>query len=452
MERGAEIKVGLIVLVAAVALAAVIYYIMGLGALRDTYTITAVFDNAQGIRPGDPVMLSGLQVGQVADVSLTPRQRAALKLRINKGVEIRHKATIRIGTGALIGERFVEIVPDPQDTTPPLAEGGQIAGATTPTVQDVLDAAAPLVDNLLQVSRQLNVALSEKGLVGKTTRTLDAFTSTAEASEELARSLAAAARATQPSARQILQDAEAVVKDVHAITSTLQAHLGRTQAPQNIEDMTASLSSAAHRLDAIIAVLEEATASEEARASLRGAVADLRATLANARGASEELNRIMPVARQAVENVNALVKSPVEIKRRLGIPSVRARFDILYSPTGARTWTDANVDVELGRQRFFRVGAVGIGDETDVNAQLGMPLGPGRLRYGLVRSSVGIGYDYPLPRNSELSVDAFDPNDPHVDILAAYGLPGRYSYWSVVGGGRNLLHENDLVLGVRLKR
>ncbi len=126
-------RVRLIAATAAVAAAALVLAIFGTGAGDDhngDYKVRAIFSSAFTVIPGEDVKISGVKVGKISALDVTPDNKAAVVLDITEPgfKDFRKDATCTIRPQSLIGERFVECTP-----TQPRAEG---------------DAAAPALDKI----------------------------------------------------------------------------------------------------------------------------------------------------------------------------------------------------------------------------------------------------------------------------------------------------------------
>lgn len=69
----------------------------------------AYFAEAGGLSAGDDVQISGINVGKVADVSLS-HGRALVRFTVNGEVHLGDQTTIRIKTGSLLGKRILNVV------------------------------------------------------------------------------------------------------------------------------------------------------------------------------------------------------------------------------------------------------------------------------------------------------------------------------------------------------
>src|SRR3954469_3295651 len=88
------------------------------------YKVRAEFLNAFTVIPGLDVKIAGVKVGKVESLDVTPRQTAAVVLRIDRPGfdDFRRDAECQIRPQSLIGEKFVECTP-----TQPRPEGAQPA-------------------------------------------------------------------------------------------------------------------------------------------------------------------------------------------------------------------------------------------------------------------------------------------------------------------------------------
>ena len=105
-----EIVVGLFVFLGIVGMfymALKLGEVGGLGA--SGYVVMADFDDAGGIRPGADVMMAGVVIGRVENVSLNDDDQAELSLRIHDGVKLTADAIASIRTKGIIGDRYVRI-------------------------------------------------------------------------------------------------------------------------------------------------------------------------------------------------------------------------------------------------------------------------------------------------------------------------------------------------------
>ena len=78
-SRTSELAVGVFVILFGIALFFLAMKVSGLAGttLKDSYEMTATFDNVNGIKPRAKVAMSGVKVGEVEDIKLDPMTRLA---------------------------------------------------------------------------------------------------------------------------------------------------------------------------------------------------------------------------------------------------------------------------------------------------------------------------------------------------------------------------------------
>lgn len=86
-SRTSELAVGVFVILFGIALFFLAMRVSGLvgTTIQDSYSMTATFDNINGIKPRAKVALSGVKVGQVESITLDPVTRLATVTMILDG-------------------------------------------------------------------------------------------------------------------------------------------------------------------------------------------------------------------------------------------------------------------------------------------------------------------------------------------------------------------------------
>lgn len=199
---GREWRVGLLVLVAVVLLAAGIFLIGEQGNLfsrKNEYII--YFPTVGGLNEGNPVQLNGVEVGTVRTVVL-PTDAASEKIKVTIEVDrryterIREDSMARIKTLGLLGDKFVELTSGSpgEELIPP---GGVIPAAPPTNVDKLIASGEDVMDNVVQISADLRDILQRmeegEGLLGELTtesetgsRVTDAVIETMESVQRVA--------------------------------------------------------------------------------------------------------------------------------------------------------------------------------------------------------------------------------------------------------------------------
>lgn len=123
--RNLELSVGAFVLAGLVAVACFAVQ-SGIGKLlpAQTYSIKARFTNVGGLKPGSPVFIAGVPVGQVASIVLNEEFTAIVELRLPGETRLPADTMASIRTTGLIGSRIITLLPGSDNEM--IAEGGVI--------------------------------------------------------------------------------------------------------------------------------------------------------------------------------------------------------------------------------------------------------------------------------------------------------------------------------------
>jgi len=106
-----EIITGIIVILSVALLVFFMYKTGKVGVKRETYELTAIFSTASGIENHAPVMLAGVEVGEVSDIKLSygNETKVILSLLVDESAKVREDSQASINTLGLMGEKYVEI-------------------------------------------------------------------------------------------------------------------------------------------------------------------------------------------------------------------------------------------------------------------------------------------------------------------------------------------------------
>ena len=110
-RKGIESLVGFFVLLGIVGLLFLALKAANLGSFtssRDTYSLTAKFDNIGGLKVRAPVRSAGVTVGRVASITLDPKTyQGVVRLDMQRSVQFPADSSARILTSGLLGDQYV---------------------------------------------------------------------------------------------------------------------------------------------------------------------------------------------------------------------------------------------------------------------------------------------------------------------------------------------------------
>jgi len=174
--RWSELKVGITVIVGSFTLALLVFLISGTGGLfTPKITLITYFDNAEGLRPGQPVDLQGVAIGNVQSVRVVAGRQVdpvQVIMRVNSRFQpfIHEDSTATITTAGVLGESFVDI--DSRSAKGPVAhDGSNLKPGNAPSVGDVVRSSQGTLQNIDILIKNANAILEQvqggKGTLGK---------------------------------------------------------------------------------------------------------------------------------------------------------------------------------------------------------------------------------------------------------------------------------------------
>lgn len=136
------------------------YLALRVGSVRtsDGIEVDAIFTDAQGLIENGTVKVAGIKVGVVSDLRVEGKS-ARVSLILDPEVNIRSDVTATIKAKSLLGEKFVELIPD-SETAPLLQNGDVITKTFVPSeLPDLASQIGPLLAKINpdDVSRMVKV-------------------------------------------------------------------------------------------------------------------------------------------------------------------------------------------------------------------------------------------------------------------------------------------------------
>lgn len=255
-----SVTVGIFILVGLLILIVGIFTLGGQKrSFAPSLTLSAVFDNVNGLQKGDNVFYSGVKIGTVKDVEFYGHEQVKVTMHIEKKVQkfIREDAKAKIGSEGLIGSKIVVIYDG--TTTAPMVKGGeQLAVEKTASTEDIMASLQENNKNLLSITSDIKTVarrmaegqgtigalLTNDTLFRHLQATMANLQMAARNSENLTRSIAAyTAKLQQPGTL-----AEGLVNDTVIMTNLHNAVEQINRASEDTRAFTQSLQQAGQKL------------------------------------------------------------------------------------------------------------------------------------------------------------------------------------------------------------
>ena len=313
--RWSQLKIGVIVLVAAVILVTLLFLMTsnsGLGLFSKKLTVTTYFENAAGVKEGAAVNLQGVTIGSVKTVmvstdparKLTPVQ-VVMKLDTKYQSGLKKDSKAALTTVGVLGDTVVDINSQAA-VGPPLQDGDELHTLETPSITDVVKASQGTIEQLNVILAKMNTIVdnmqSGKGSVGQLINNPDLY-----------------------------NKANATVDELHTLEVNLNNGRGSVGKLMTDDTMYNRLNAAASKLDDIATALQsgkgtagkllkDETLYNNLNATLTKAN-DLLSDVQNGKGAAGMLINDPKFAQQlrdTLQNVNTIVANVNAGKGTLG--------------------------------------------------------------------------------------------------------------------------------------
>ena len=177
MKRSNEILVGITATIALV-IAVIGSLYLARGGLQPGYKLYAKFTWGAGLKQGQPVLLSGVNVGYVHGVEIRSDGLLIVELRVRKEYRIPIGTTATIEPNGFFGDQLVALHPDKPNPVAFTPGDTLLAGRATPSIGDVLARVDTIAANVSGLTKSLNKQFVEANGFADlrhTVKTADAF-------------------------------------------------------------------------------------------------------------------------------------------------------------------------------------------------------------------------------------------------------------------------------------
>jgi phospholipid/cholesterol/gamma-HCH transport system substrate-binding protein len=315
--------VGIFVILAlAVILGTLVSVARGQKWFEKRYHYKTVFNKVQGLKPGTAITISGMEVGDVKSLRLTPQSKVELTLEILKTYKdyLRKDSQVTIAS-SLIGNKTVELLTGSPDQ-PPLAEGAVIPSVEPKELTDMLkdiDVKEPLkkvdatLENLKSITTKLN---SPEGDLFKLLRNVEFVTSQLKNGEGNVGAILQDKKIHQDinlaieSLRRVLANLEETSQNAAKVSKDLpklMVEVDRSvkEVPKIIEDVKKTTSD----LPRVMEDVKKATANApQITENVKDITKDVKVITGNVKQASPEIPNLMSTTQESMEEAEKLIQ------------------------------------------------------------------------------------------------------------------------------------------------
>ena len=171
-----KLYLGIFVIIATSLLIIALYFIGNKQNLfGNTFKISAIFNNVNGLVIGNNVRYSGINVGTVKNIEMINDTTICVDMLLETKIlkHIKKNAVATIGSDGLVGSMIINIIPD-KESSEPIVSGDTIRSYSKITANDILttlnttnENAAILTSDLLKITTAINQGQGTLGMLIK---------------------------------------------------------------------------------------------------------------------------------------------------------------------------------------------------------------------------------------------------------------------------------------------
>ncbi|MBU1109239.1 MAG: MCE family protein [Candidatus Riflebacteria bacterium] len=426
-------KVGIITLIAVSMLSYMVFVIGDMSFSEQGYSFVVSFYSVNGLSKGSTVSMSGVKIGKVTSIEIRDDQVYVYVYIQDKKMHIRRKSTFTISTSGLMGEKFVEIMPTRDYTSPYVADSEVVPGTDPTRMDELFEQGNVLIQKLQELTSSAKDIIGDPELK-ENTRII--FRNARDASERMNEIISSVQKRTDSivdSLDNVLKRVDGEIDknrdDIRAVIANFRLFSDRLSSitedsRTDIREIVGNVRSATDKLDSMI---EELSRNNKMTDDLRNMIDSLKDASDNARVITQDVKEIV-ADKEIRKKINTGLDDAHKLAQAvdkvfLNIRQTRIDFKYLlrYHNKTESFFSDLSVDLYPSDKTFYRFGVedIGGGDSFSLMVARGADTHLVK-RAGVISSRIGLGFDYYLADVVQLSADFIDTTDSEIRLKAGY--------------------------------
>ena len=460
-------KVGLMVTIGMLASFGVYQYVEERASGDDGYAVYAIFDDVQGLIPKSRVLMAGLTVGRIEDISLTGG-RARIDISVQPDVVLYGDAQVAVRATSLLGESVLILVPGSGGDR--IADGSEISVAVDsgglPNMMRNMEA---ISRSLRAVGEQLERSFGTdeggqrlESSLRNLSESLEAVNRTIRTNEEFInstiRSVADTAGAAGPRVLSILENIDVATRDVRGLIGNNRG--GIDDALGNVDETVASIRRASEQFEEVLSDVHEVTERTAAGEGTLGRLTsddslidDVEGVVASVEEIVGGYNRLQTIV--GLRSEYNLLANTFKAYLSLRLQPRDDRYNLIQlvdDPRGSTQLSQTTVRTtppREGEPAFYQETRVTTRDAFRFSFMLAKRISFATFRFGIMENTGGLGVDLNFFNDQlEINLDAFaigQQQFPRMRARLAYEVMERL--WLLAGVDDAFNDSRDFFLG-----
>jgi len=220
-------------------------------------TITGDFAQVNGLKNGNQVKFSGVAIGSVSDIEITPRG-VVVKMKLDEKTQIPSDSIFTLGSDGFLGDKYIQISPGQSKVY--LQDGDSVQSTAV-----MADNAVAITENMANVTAQLNQAAQQFNADGNAGNDMRAILTnlkqTTDRVDNMARSMESTV--TDPKAQANIQETLHNTAQISArINKLMGGKAYRTDANGNVVEVGTTEKKSSSKVEPSVDMLYNTTDNE----------------------------------------------------------------------------------------------------------------------------------------------------------------------------------------------
>ena len=429
----AEAKVGAFAVGGLMALGSAMYAVGGFHfGSDDDMTLYAGFRQVVGLQKQSAVQLSGVPVGNVAEIT-NDGAGVTVTIKIKPEVKIPKNSSVSISSTGVMGEKFISILPHKDDGNY-LQDGDYLYGTEEADMNSMFESMNNVMDKVEVLLQSVHEIVGDKTFQSSVVEMSKNMKDASEHMNNLMGSLENMAVSNEGNISQIMNQLNATLasmtrsmETVEHMANNIDSFAGNPQTAADLQNTLKNISDTSKNVASMAENMNKVAGDPKV-------ASDLKDTISNAKSLTERADKILGKVQGASDKI-----SKIDVK-----PSV----EVLYSGKKSDWNTNFNVAVASG-DTSLNLGAENIGNGTKFNATVGKKCADFGARAGVIAGKVGVGLDAYAGSRWKFSAEGYDPNDFKVRLKSQYKVADS-TY--ILGEWHDVNHKDNRAAYVGIKQ